>query len=172
MSADLRSRLVILGCARAQRSSISFWAPLASRSDSISPRFVRRSLKLWFSAAFCYISKIPKHVSKTKYFETKIAETFHTPKSIKIQYCFQHHYIFQSHLQIIFYFLPSSFFRKASEFHAFSTSWSSVRLKGSLGIFTEALLEMNSVKFLKFKVFVQVFNRKYDFSNRIGWLFY
>ena len=153
MSDNLRSQLVILGCARAQRSSISFWAPLASRSDSISPRFVRRSLKLWFSAAFCYISKIPKHVSKTKYFETKIAETFYTPKSIKIQYCFQHHYIFQSHLQIIFYFLPSSFFRKASEFHAFSTSWSSVRLKGSLRIFYRSSLRNEFSEILEIQSF-------------------
>ena len=41
LSAELRSRSVILGYARAQRSSISFWAPLA-----LALRHNERSLKL------------------------------------------------------------------------------------------------------------------------------
>ena len=43
MSANLRSRSVILGCARAQRSFISFWAPLALALRHNQ----RRLLKLW-----------------------------------------------------------------------------------------------------------------------------
>ena len=53
MSANLRSRSVILGCARAQRSSISFWAPLALKLRH-NERALTKALKVSIQASLSW----------------------------------------------------------------------------------------------------------------------